>query len=1534
MEKTVKPISPKKRYALRLIELSKKDPQIGALYPDKTLVEKARAKDLSLGQIIDVFLEGYKERPALGERAYEVVTEPATNKTTRNYLPTYTTTSYEALNKRIKAVSMAWRTHPHCRVEPGDFVMIMGFGDIDFFTVDTACTYTNAIPVPVQSSTSGADLGEIVDNIEPRVIAATLSDLSVAIDLALNHATVKNVIVFNYDERVDEERVMVEQARAKLAKADATKQLLSINELITFGENKTWSWFPNGEDPDETCVAILHSSGSTGKPKGAISPAKAFKNFWIGKATSLPRVTMLLAPLNHIMGRGNLHGILSVGGTGYFTLQPDLSTLLEDIRLARPTYLSLFPRIFELIYKYYQNEVARRERRGQGSKAEIEEAVKKEMRSTYLGDRLLVITFGSAPTAPKVRKFIKECFDVLMLEGYGNTESGTGGITFENKISRENVLDYKLRDVPELGYFTTDKPFPRGELCVKTKYGIQGYYKQPKATENLFDKEGYMCTGDIVEERAPDEVHVIDRRKDVLKLSQGEYVATGTLGTIYEAASAVIKQIYVYGNSERSYLLAVVVLEKEVLHSLLGNTPSDAQIKNLIRDEFNKVAEKEELKPFEVPRDIILEYDHFTQKNGLLSSVRKRLRPALKRKYGPELEALYASHEQAQDDRLATLRSEDSNLSTLEKLVVIVEDQLKIEIPDATEARTFVQLGGDSLGASLFSMSIEEFFGVSLAADEILSPSGNLLYWANYIDKAIESNEDKITFASIHGKGTKIVTVDDLPLERFLDQNLLEKVPSLPAAPSTPKTVLLTGANGFLGHILCLEWLKKLAKTGGKLICLIRAKDDAAAYEKLEKEFIGEDAEMEKLFKTLSKNHLEVVAGDIAKPTLGLSEEHFKSLSKEVDRICHVAALVNHRLSYPHLFGPNVVGTAEVIRLALTDRRKPIDFISSVGVFMLLDVKNWKVLEHTPFKEEIPLSNDYAAGYATSKWAGEQLLRQVQEQFDIPINIFRCDMILPHQEYKGQANVSDMLSRLLYSIVQTGIAPQTFYRNRTSGRRKTPHYEGIPVNLLSQAITEAHTQDHQECRTYHALNYLEDAVSLDRFVDWIASAGYPVHRIKDHRDWYERMETKLKALPEKQRQLSVLQLLMAYQNPMYGGPSGVDCTNFKQLVQSVDSLGNLPHLSEAYIHKYLEDLSQHKMISPPNRIATPHPMAATQRKEPITVNAYAALKPKATLIPYTYELGDLPQEQVDIKVSYCGICHSDLSMIHNEWNNSQYPLIPGHEIIGEVIAIGSAVKNVKVGDKVGVGWFGESCMSCYQCMDGTHHLCRDRQPTITPNNGGFSDYVRAHWAWAIPLPDGIDMRKAGPLLCGGITVFNPIIAAGVLPTDKVGVIGIGGLGHLAVKFLKHWGCEVTAFSSSESKRPQILEMGATRVINSRSREDLYTVAGQLDFIVNTTNVNLDWEAYLIALGPKGKLFNVGMVMEPMSIPNNLLIGGEKVISGSPVGSPSLVTKMLEFCVRHDIYPDVEEFPMEEVNEALAHLEAGKARFRVVLKSRH
>ena len=181
------------------------------------------------------------------------------------------------------------------------------------------------------------------------------------------------------------------------------------------------------------------------------------------------------------------------------------------------------------------------------------------------------------------------------------------------------------------------------------------------------------------------------------------------------------------------------------------------------------------------------------------------------------------------------------------------------------------------------------------------------------------------------------------------------------------------------------------------------------------------------------------------------------------------------------------------------------------------------------------------------------------------------------------------------------------------------------------------------------------------------------------------------------------------------------------------------------------------------------------------IKAYAASKPKGELTPYTYSPGPLPHDQVEIDVIACGICHSDISMIDNEWGASQYPLVPGHEAVGKITALGENVSHLKIGQTVGVGWTAESCLTCGQCMSGHHQRCGTGKPTIRGRHGGFADRMRVQAVWAIPLPENMDARSAGPLFCGGITVFAPFMDYDIKPTDRVGVIGIGGLGHLAIQ---------------------------------------------------------------------------------------------------------------------------------------------------------
>ena len=333
-----------------------------------------------------------------------------------------------------------------------------------------------------------------------------------------------------------------------------------------------------------------------------------------------------------------------------------------------------------------------------------------------------------------------------------------------------------------------------------------------------------------------------------------------------------------------------------------------------------------------------------------------------------------------------------------------------------------------------------------------------------------------------------------------------------------------------------------------------------------------------------------------------------------------------------------------------------------------------------------------------------------------------------------------------------------------------------------------------------------------------------------------------------------------------------------------------------------------------------------------TIKAYAAKSAGAPLEPFEFTPKPLGDEEVDVAVDYCGICHSDLSMLHNHWGMTQFPIVPGHEISGRVVAAGPKAKNLKVGDRVGIGWSSASCMSCPDCMSGDQNLCASNEGVMVGRHGGFAERVRAHWAWTVPIPDALDPAKVGPLFCGGITVFNPIVQCGVQPTDRVGVVGVGGLGHLAVQFLNKWGCDVTAFSSSPSKAEELRKLGAHHVVDSRDPGQLKPLARSLDFILVTVNVPLDWNAYIETLAPRGRLHYVGAVLEPLNVGVFPLLLGQRSISASPLGSPTTTADMLDFCARHNIAPVVEEFPMSKVNDALAHLDSGKARYRVVLKN--
>jgi uncharacterized zinc-type alcohol dehydrogenase-like protein len=330
------------------------------------------------------------------------------------------------------------------------------------------------------------------------------------------------------------------------------------------------------------------------------------------------------------------------------------------------------------------------------------------------------------------------------------------------------------------------------------------------------------------------------------------------------------------------------------------------------------------------------------------------------------------------------------------------------------------------------------------------------------------------------------------------------------------------------------------------------------------------------------------------------------------------------------------------------------------------------------------------------------------------------------------------------------------------------------------------------------------------------------------------------------------------------------------------------------------------------------------------IDCWAAMAAKESLRPFQYEPGEVNPREVEISITHCGICHSDLHLIDNDWGISPYPLVPGHEIIGTVSALGAHVANLKLGQRVGVGWQRGACLECEYCVRGEENICLRAIPTCVGGYGGFATRIRVDSHFVFSIPDSLDSATAAPLLCGGVTVFTPLRVFGVTPVMKVGVIGIGGLGHLALQFAKAFGCEVTALSSSPAKEAEARQFGAQHFVVSSDAPAMTKAAASLDFLYATTSVGMDWNALFNLLRPKGKLCVLGGAPVPITISPFPLVLGQRTICGSPVGGRASMTEMLDFAARHGITAKVEVMSMSAANAAVARVVANQARYRMVL----
>ena len=513
-------------------------------------------------------------------------------------------------------------------------------------------------------------------------------------------------------------------------------------------------------------------------------------------------------------------------------------------------------------------------------------------------------------------------------------------------------------------------------------------------------------------------------------------------------------------------------------------------------------------------------------------------------------------------------------------LATTVREQLAAVLrvaPAKIEASTpFRALGIDSLMGLELRNRLQSALGVALPVSAVIHPNACVDRLAAELRALLQHNAPTaLTAAHIHGAQATQLRASDLRLQRFIPE-VLRSLPPLPAAAAAAadppaQAVLLTGANGFLGRFILLNLLQAMAmeKSGGRVVCLIRAASDDAAMLRLRNAFGGVDPSLEAMFGRLAQpERLSVYAADLAQPQLGLSAARHAELAAQIDCIVHVGALVNHAFGYAQLFEPNVLGTVELARLALTQRRKAFNFISSTAWINDLG-RSTPVREDESAEGLSPtrtLSDGYISGYATSKWACEVLLGDLQRLGQMPVNIFRCSLLLPHRAYAGQLNADDFFTRLVVGLIATGIAPPSFHA-------KSPQpFDGLPVDAAAADIARLALQPRQGLHHWHVANAHRNGASMDQVLEWVRSAGYRIEPVGPYAHWYSRFKGMLEALPEPQRRHSSLPAIYQWEQPV---PHLVPLDASALQLSGAE----LPAMNEAYLRHCLTQMRALGLIS-------------------------------------------------------------------------------------------------------------------------------------------------------------------------------------------------------------------------------------------------------------------------------------------------------------------------------------------------------------------
>eukprot|EP00026_Physarum_polycephalum_P000581 Phypoly_transcript_00582.p1 GENE.Phypoly_transcript_00582~~Phypoly_transcript_00582.p1 ORF type:complete len:1139 (+),score=118.91 Phypoly_transcript_00582:978-4394(+) len=1048
--------------------------------------------------------------------------------------------TYEEVGIRSRRFAAGLRT---LNIPAGGFMATCAPNSIEYMIADYGGILCGITVVPIHMPFGQNEVDYIIQSVEAFCVVCSVSVIMKFLNSMNVNSCLKHIIQIEPPSATPPEIM----ERAKEQNVD----ILFFDDICTKGDVE--NFIPTKRQPEDL-FSVTFTSGSTGTPKGVMLSNKAavieitdeFHEYYIG---------MCIGPYAHSERQNLIHIVWNGGRMGIAS--GNMEQLVDEFKLVNPTALNAVPRFWNMLYSQYKNEVALLEK-SDPENALIAPALVAEKFKPLLGCNIRAIVSGGAPVGEPVLEFMRMCFGVPVINGYASTEAGS--LASNERI--DDDVEMKLENWGE--YTTDDQPFPRGEICVRTKCMATGYWKDEKTTEEMF-RDGWFHTGDIGEQEDKSHIRIIDRKKNLFKLAQGEFVAPEHVENTL-LASKFVKQIFVTGSTTQSFLVAVIVPERETVAewALQNNIHvsaesiesffSDLRLIGAIQADLFTVGLQAQLPPFQIPRASYL-YDNlliliiattisnpssfvflppfqipralylydktFTAENRLMTASNKINRVNLEKEFKGIAAELY---EKAQPDTISTTNRTDEQV--LQEIISQYAPGL-----ESNEDSIFL-FGVDSISAVQITTAIKQFFKIDIELHDLYNNPTKSGILAAIRSAKVPTPPSKSTLKKLR--------------KRLENDSLLpeEIVPSFDTdANITTTDIFLTGATGFLGAYLLLELLRQ---TTANIHCLVRAESEEAGTEKLLK-----NLEYYMWVIEPYRTRIFIVNGDLAKPLFGLEQEKFDSLARKIDSIYHCGAMVNGIWPYDAHKSHNVDGTIAIIKLAAKGRPKKLFYISTISVFRNASTNEDEILH--PKAGITRLS-----GYGQSKWVAERLCLEARAR-GIPTTLFRFGTI-SGDSTTGRSHNSDFINRLIAGLAFMGIYPSVY-----------ADVEMTPVDYAARACIYISLQGENLGKNFHVVNP-DPPFSLTDLAVYVSNFGYSMKEV-GFKAWKA-------VIPRDQK--NPLFALSSYFTQGFPTTSQIKCTN------TTAALANAPFTCptnvEEWVAKYLQTFVDEKIIKKPRSL--------------------------------------------------------------------------------------------------------------------------------------------------------------------------------------------------------------------------------------------------------------------------------------------------------------------------------------------------------------